>query len=110
MNMIEHAKNAGLTENECFMKLSDMASELLIRQERAQAMSDELAQDYFSTREDVFKICYHDRARIQNEIALDYLNQMGDILNEVEELMREYEHKQVLPCEIRSAAKEREGG
>ena len=106
MNMIEHMESTRTAEKECFMKLSDMVSELLIRQERAQTMSDELAQDYFLLNEDVFKCYYHGRARIWNEIVLDHLNQMGDILNEVEELMREYEHKQAQAAESEAQPKE----
>lgn len=75
--------------------LDDAILNLEINHERAAVTADRIDQSYFDLNDDYYKLHSFDKTRIEFDILSDYIIQMGNKLNEIRKMLREW-HR---PCE-----------
>ncbi|MCJ7833843.1 hypothetical protein MUB23_00355 [Cuneatibacter sp. NSJ-177] len=63
-------------------KLRDVIAELRDMQERAWIPILALVEDYFSITDETAILKFHDRARVQCDIAHDYIFRVGELASE----------------------------
>ena len=65
-----------------WIKLRDIIAELQNMQERAWIPILALVEDYFSITDETMILTFHDRARVQCDIAHDYIFRVGELASE----------------------------
>lgn len=80
------------------LELSNLLSEIEIAKEKSHLQVYDLAQDHFTFDQEASIICSYPMAKIHCDIANDYLEKLGELLEEarttVEELIAESAEKQ----------------
>lgn len=61
-----------------FMQLSELVSDASVAQERAFVVLNEMENHYFELENEAMFLHFRKDARIQADIALDYLSRMGE--------------------------------
>lgn len=79
-----------MKDSEKIRILDDTILSLEVAHEKAAVMINALDQDYFSLNEACDKLYFFDRADTQCDILLDYVFQIGDMLDEARKMLREW--------------------
>ena len=74
--------------------LDDIILDLETDQEKAALIAGDIDQSYFGPDDDRAKHYLFDRTRIEFDILFDYIAQMGNKLNDVRKMLREWRE----PC------------
>lgn len=80
--------------------LDDAILSLEFDQEKAKLMAGNISQDYFDLDDNQSKLLCFNKTRIEFDILFDYIAQMGNKLNEVRKMIREWDK----PCKEEGGA------
>ena len=72
-------------------KLRDIIAELQNMQERAWIPILSLVEDYFNITDEAVILKFHDRARVQCDIAHDYIFRVGELASEASRILSKAE-------------------
>lgn len=79
-----------MKDSEKIKILDGMILSLETDQERAAVIAGNIDQNYFDLNDDRYKLYYFNKTDIEFDILQDYIIRMGDKLNEVRKMLREW--------------------